>query len=477
MGQEIDTIQFTEQDFSEFSRHLTDETELLANWFKDKKFAEHEHVGGFELEVWIVDQNFNPIPINDTYLKRLNSDWVTPELSRFNIELNGDPEHLQSDALSKLHYSLKQSWEHCYQAAAEFDASLVMIGILPSVQENQLVIENMSKLKRYEALNEQVFRQRLGRPLKLDIHGREHLQTTHHDVMLESAATSFQVHWQVPISMALRAYNASLIASAVTVAVSANSPYLFGKDLWDETRIPLFEQSVAVGGIAGAAFGPMHRVSFGSGYARQSLFEVFDENHQHFPVLLPIDFTSNDEKMNYVRLHNGTVWRWNRPLIGFDEQQHAHLRIEHRVITAGPTVLDNIANAAFYYGLAHYLTTLDEPPEEKLEFAHARDNFYACAKSGLSAQVTWLDKKKGTIKDLLQNQLLDQAEQGLQSLGLDQVDIKRYIGVIRARVQNEQTGAIWQREYMHRYQCDMQSLTAAYHERQQSGEAVHTWTY
>lgn len=475
MGQEIDYIQFTPGHFADFSRHLTDETQLLADWFKQQKFATDEHVGGFELEVWIVDQNFNPIPINDSYLKRLNSDWVTPELSRFNIELNGNPEQLQSDALTRLHNSLQQSWDHCYQVAADFDASLVMIGILPSVREDQLVIENMSRLKRYEALNEQVFRQRQGRPLKLDIHGREHLHTTHYDVMLESAATSFQVHWQVPINLALRAYNASLIASAVTVAVSANSPYLFGKDLWDETRIPLFEQSVEVGGIAGAAFGPMRRVSFGSGYARHSLFELFNENHQHFPVLLPIDFNTDDEQMSYLRLHNGTIWRWNRPLIGFDAEQQPHMRIEHRVITAGPTVTDNIANAAFYYGLANYLAMQPEPPEEKLDFAHARDNFYACAKSGLSAQVMWLDKQKGNIKDLLQNQLLGQAEQGLQSLGLAESDVKLYIGVIRERVKNEQHGANWQREYVHRHQCNMQDLTAAYHERQQSGQPVSTW--
>ncbi len=476
MGQEIDTIHFTKQNFSDYQQHLSEETELLSEWFQNNRLSSHPGVGGFELEVWIVDKDYNPIPINDAYLNRLNSDWVSPELSRFNIELNADPENLQGQALSKLHSALQQSWDHCYQVAKDFDASLVMIGTLPSVREDQLVLENMSHMKRYQALNEQVFNQRKGKPLKLDIVGHEHLQTTHYDVMLESATTSFQVHWQMPIDQAVRAYNASVIASAATVAVSANSPYLFGKDLWDETRIPLFEQSVKVGGIEGAAFGPIRRVGFGSGYARQSMMELFHENHQHFPVLLPIEFDTPKEQMDYLRLHNGTIWRWNRPLIGFDKNDVPHLRVEHRVISAGPTVIDSIANAAFYYGLAYYLSQLTNAPEDELDFAMARDNFYASAKFGLNAHVTWLGNQKGTMKQLLQQQLLDVAEQGLIDLGLDRDDSCLYMGIIRERVNSGQHGAQWQRQYMNQHHCDMQSLTAAYTERQQTGEPVHTWS-
>jgi hypothetical protein len=476
MGQEIDTIHFTEQNFSDYRQYLGDETALLSDWFSTDKLASHANVGGFELEVWIVDQNYNPIPINDAYLRSLNSDWVSPELSRFNIELNGTPELLQGKGLSRLQQALEQSWQHCYQVAEDFDASLVMIGTLPSLRDEQLVLENMSRMKRYYALNEQVLLQRQGKPLSLDIVGREHLQTTHFDVMLESATTSFQVHWQMPIEEAVRAYNASVIASAATVAVSANSPYLFGKELWDETRVPLFEQSVQVGGIDGAAFGPVRRVGFGTGYVRQSMQELFQENCEHYPVLLPIAFDSEAEEMNYLRLHNGTIWRWNRPLIGFDAAGAPHLRIEHRVISAGPTVVDGIANAAFYYGLARYLSHLPEAPETLLPFAAARDNFYASAKHSLNARVTWIDGQKGPMKQLLQQQLIPAAEQGLLDLGIDKSDIDLYMGIIRQRVDSEQHGANWQKQYMHKYQCDMQSLTAAYAARQQSSEPVHTWS-
>jgi len=475
MGLEIDTIQFTQKNFSDYKRHLESESELLAQWFSQNKLSEHGDVGGFELEVWIVDKNFDPLPINKSYLDRLNSDWVSPELSKFNIELNGNPESLHGDALSRLHQTLQQSWDHCYRVAQDFDASLVMIGTLPSVRDDQLVLDNMSDMKRYFALNQQVFEQRKGRPLKLDIVGREHLQATHYDVMLEAATTSFQLHWQMPLSESVRAYNASVIASAATVAVSANSPYLFGKNLWDETRIPLFEQSVSVGGFDGAAFGPVRRVSFGTGYIRESLMENFKENLEHFPIMLPVAYDSEDEEMNYLRLHNGTIWRWNRPLLGFDDDDTPHVRIEHRVITAGPTIIDGIANAAFYYGLAHYLSKQDVVPEQLLDFATARDNFYASAKYGLNAHVTWFDDQKGLMKQLLKQKLIAAAEHGLNSLDISKQDINLYMGIIRERVENEQNGAQWQRNYMQKHQCSMQELTAAYASRQQTGAPVHEW--
>jgi len=476
MGEEIDKIDFSEEDFNQYQQCLSEETDLLSQWFNNQQLSSRSDMAGFELEVWIVDKDCNPVPINDAYLNQLNSEWVSPELSRFNIELNGLPESLNGKALSKLQQSLQQSWQHCYEVAGEFDASLVMIGILPSVQEDQLVLENMSKMKRYFALNEQVFRQRKGRPLNLDIHGQEHLKTTHYDVMLESATTSFQLHWQTPVDKVVRAYNASVIASAATVAVSANSPFLFGKELWDETRIPLFEQSVQVGGFESAVFGPIRRVGFGSGYARHSLMELFQDNIDHYPILLPINYESDAADMKCLRLHNGTIWRWNRPLVGYDEDGTPHVRIEHRVISAGPTIIDGIANAAFYYGLAHYLTSQSTAPEIELPFSTARDNFYASAKNSFNAHVTWMGEKKGRMKQLLNQKLLAAAEQGLQALDVDAGDIKLYMDIIRSRVETGQHGAAWQKQYYHQHQCDMQALTAAYVERQQTGEPVHTWS-
>lgn len=476
MGEEIDAVEFSEQDFKIYAQHLQEETSLLADLFSQNKLSSHTAKAGFELEVWIVDKDANPAPLNDSFLKKLNDSLVSPELSRFNIELNGAPENLQANALSNLHASLEKSWRHCFSTSEAFDASLVMIGILPSVTDKQLVLKNMSNMKRYFALNKQVLAHRKGKPLTLDITGHEHLKTEHHNVMLESATTSFQLHWQIPISESVRAYNASIIASAATVAISANSPYLFEKDLWDETRIPLFEQAVEVGGFNDAAFGPIKRVSFGSGYARESLMEVFQENLEHYPVLLPVEYNNDANELKSLRLHNGTIWRWNRPLIGFDEiTNQPHLRIEHRVIAAGPTIVDGIANAAFYYGLANYLKNLACAPELEIPFSTAKDNFYKAAKSSLSANVKWLDGYSGKMKTLLEQQLIPNAEEGLREMNISEDDIILYMGIIKQRVNNEQHGANWLRRYKEKYACSMQQLTAEYAKHQNTAKPVHTW--
>ncbi len=477
MGEEIDAVHFSAGDFANYQQHLQQENQLLADWFANGQLSSYGPGAGFELEVWLVDKNANPTPLNDSFLKKLDNHLMSPELSRFNIELNGEPEDLHGHALSRLQASLEKSWQHCTTVAASFNASLIMIGILPSVTDEQLVLKNMSNMKRYYALNKQVFAQRKGKPLQLDIVGRDHLKTQHHDVMLESATTSFQLHWQIPIKQSVRAYNASILASAATVAVSANSPFLFGKDLWDETRIPLFEQAVEVGGFNDAAFGPTKRVSFGYDYARQSLMNIFQENIDRYPVLLPVSYNEEINQLKYLRLHNGTIWRWNRPLIGFDETTNQpHVRIEHRVIPAGPTIVDGIANAAFYYGLANYLTQLASPPEHEIPFSTAKDNFYNAAKSSWQANIKWLDVYSGKMKKLLQTQLLSNAEKGLQQMDIAANDIDYYLNIIRQRVDNEQHGANWQRNYLKKHNCSMQQLTAAYAERQNTAEPVHTWS-
>jgi hypothetical protein len=476
MGQEIEAARFTPDNFVEYANRLREETALLGDWFESDTFSHRDRMGGYELEAWLVDTNARPAPLNEVFLKNLDNPMVVPELARFNVELNDHPQHLWGSAFSRFEASLGATWKQCSQCAAELHTRLVMIGILPTLQEAELTQANMSDMKRYRALNEQVLRLREGRPLELDINGRQHLKMTHNSVMLEAATTSFQLHTKVHPSKAVRAYNASMIASAPMVAVSSNSPYLFGHELWDETRIPLFEQSVAVGGFAGASHGPLRRVTFGSGYVRDSILECFVENEQHYPVLLPMRFNDGLEQMSYVRLHNGTIWRWNRPLIGFDYDGIPHLRIEHRVVPGGPTIPDMIANAAFYYGLMEMLMAADTPPEQQLEFSLARDNFYAAANHGMDAHATWLDGSRGTVRQLLQAQLLPLARDGLERLEIDADDIDRYLGIIQGRVETGQTGAVWQRTHARQHNRDLVDMTQVYRQNQDSGTPVHEWT-
>jgi len=475
MGQEISGSHFKKQDFERFARRLNEETALLRHWFETDALSRQHGVGGFELEAWLVDRAGLPAPINEQYLALLgDSALYSPELSQFNIELNSTPLPLAGDALRSMHRELEQNWGHCREVAQQLEADLVMIGILPTVSNRMLTLEHMSRMERYRALNEQVLRLRQGQPIELDIVGDEHLQTLHGDVMLEAATTSFQIHLQVARDKAVRYYNTMQLLSAPMVAISANSPLLFGKRLWQETRIPLFEQAVAIGGIAGAALGPLRRVSFGSGYARNSMMEVFQENAEHFPLLLPVALDERNESLSHLRLHNGTIWRWNRPLVGFDDDGTPHLRIEHRVIPSGPTVLDTIANCAFFYGLAYSLAEQDEPPEQLLEFSRVRDNFYAAARYGLNATVSWLGGQHGRMAELLQ-QLLPLAREGLDSMGCDDADSDAYLSVIEQRLSSGQTGAAWQLAYIDKHGADLAALVGAYQLRQNSGEPVHSW--
>ena len=475
MGQEITGVHFSEKDFAQFQQRLSEETELLKQFFQENRFDATQPVSGFELEAWLMDRQFLPSPKNAEFIQRFASPMVSPELASFNVEFNYTPQVLAGQALRTLHVEMQQLWDQGTQTAHDMDCHLAMIGILPTVRQSDLSMAHISAMKRYEALNEQVLRLREGKPLQLNIHGIEILRAEHHDVMLESATTSFQIHLQVPLDIAMRAFNASIILSAPMVAVAANSPFLFGKNLWAETRIPLFEQSVEVGGYGGVAHGPLRRVTFGSGYARKSIVEVFVENLDHYPVLLPTLIDEPMDQFANVRLHNGTLWRWNRPLIGIDNGKH-HLRIEHRVVPAGPSIVDSIANAALYYGLAYHYSHCEIAPEIQLPFEIARDNFYHAAQYGLDAALIWTDGKKYGMQHLMLDTLLPKAYQGLKDLGIDESDAKLYLGIIEARVKNNCNGAAWQRAYVAKHGQDMATLIKAYVERQNSGEPVHEWS-
>ncbi len=474
MGQEINRTDFTKGDFECFRHRLEDETLALKRRIESSRCSQQPPVAGFEIEAWLIDDAMAPASVNERFLEEFDDPFACPELAKFNIELNNEPVRLEGQALSRLHHSLEEIWPRACRSAGSIGVHLLTIGILPTLKQSALNLANMSKLNRFRALNEQILRLR-GAPIHLEIVGHEHMKTEHSDVMLEAAATSFQIHIQAPLNRAHHYYNAAILASAPVVAVSANAPYLFGKDLWAETRIPLFEQSIEVGGFEGAAHGPLHRVSFGSGYARRSILECFEENLNHFPVLLPITQDSEREAFEHLRLHNGTIWRWNRPLIGFDDDGTPHIRIEHRVVPSGPTVVDMLANAAFFYGLAEYLSRRAVDPEPLISFAQAKDNFYQAARFGMNAPIVWLNGSRSRIKPLLLKELLPNALLGLLQLGIDRGDAQQYLAVIRQRVESGQNGSEWQRRFIAAHGSDFRTMTNSYLTNQKSGRPVHEW--
>ncbi|MGD8476125.1 MAG: glutamate-cysteine ligase family protein [Burkholderiales bacterium] len=471
MGKEIEQTTFSAEQSAEFVRRLQQETATLENWRATGGLSESGYVGGFELEAWLLDHNFFPLPRNEEYLQRLNYPLVVPELSRFNVELNGTPQSLKGGALRRLEEELNETWRHCVAVAKEFEATLAMIGTLPTVRQSDLSLNSISQRNRYLALNRQILKMRGGKPLELSIDGEQALSLTHEDVMLEAASTSFQIHLQPPASEITRFMNASMIVSAPLVALSANSPFLFGKSLWAETRIPLFEQSVATGT---AEHPQSARVTFGSGYLQDNPVDLFHENVENYPPLLPTLFDDSDE-LPHLRLQNGTIWRWNRLLVGFDEVRIPHLRIEHRPIPAGPTIVDMLANAAVFFGAVNFLARLKVAPEADLPFATAKDNFYRAARDGLDARLIWLDGNEVDVKTLLVDEILHMAGEGLLLLGIDDEDIERYIGIARARANSGLNGAAWQRAHASNCGHDLHRLTADYLSMQRSGAPVHEW--
>ena len=475
MGDEIRTAQFSEADAKRFHEALARETELLGSWLKDGRFDDQTYQIGFELEAWLVDLDCHPLPHNDAYLERYDNPLCLPELSRFNVEFNTPHTVVGPGMLSQLHEQLAGSWRQASEVAESMDIRLGMIGILPTVQASDLTLDSMSQLNRYRALNERIMDLRKNRPLQIDIRGRDYLSSLHEDVMLESGCTSFQVHLQVPQSRTVVAYNASLALSSATVAVSCNAPFLFGMDLWDETRVPLFEQAVSLPSLSGRARHRIGRVSCGSGYARESLLEFFEENLKAFPVILPQPFRSGDEEFMHLKLHNGTIWRWTRPLIG-SEKGVPHLRIEHRVMSSGPTEIDMIANVAFFVGVMMAALEGGEASSLDLPFAVAQENFYRAARSGLDAKVVWSDGVEYPIAELIREALLPMARRGLQASGLGEQEISRYLDIIEARVEKRRTGARWMRAWHYAHDDNMQSLVGAYLTRQQSGQPVHQWS-
>lgn len=475
MGQEITKQHFQHQDFQTFRQRLERETATVWRWYRENRFSRHPSLGGFELEAWLVDAAGRPAPIGEAFLSHLDRHLVCSELARFNVELNASPQTLNGRALHRMQDELARNWRVCSTVAERLGAALVMVGILPSVRLEDFHFDNMAPLNRYHALNEQTLRLRQGKPLAIDIQGRaDHLQLLFDSVMLESATTSFQIHLQVAAAEAVRIYNTALILSAPMVAICANAPYLFGRDLWDETRIALFEQSVDARDLSLPTLG-LQRVGFGSGYVSDSIIECFQENLDAYPPLLPMDLSGSPAPLPHLRLHNGTIWRWNRPLVGVDPDGTPHLRIEHRVVSAGPSIADMIANAALFFGMVRHYRKAETPPEARLPFAAARDNFYAAARFGLDAELLWLDGRRVTVAELLREELLPAARQGLEDLDMDPNDSDDYLGIVAARLAKRQTGAAWQRGWVARHGPDMDALTRAYLERQQSGAPVHEW--
>ena len=476
MGEEIGSECFTPEDRERFRQALDRETDLLLTWLDSHRDTPRGPTTlGFEIEAWLCDAEGRALAENDAFLEAMDSPLVSRELARFNVELNTSVFTAGPGSFTAILQELRDTVKRAGRAAARFDGGVLMAGSLATLPPEALGLHHMSPQARFRALNEAVLENRARRPLHVDIRGREHLQHDHDDVMLESLATSFQIHIGSAPGEAHRSLNAAMVASAPVLAAAGNTPYLFGHDLWEESRIPLFEQAVESGGFADSARGPIRRVTFGSGYLHDSVGELFRENRDHFPVMLPVDLHHPPEDLAHLALHNGTIWRWNRPIVGTDAGGRHHLRVEFRCLPAGPSLIDMLANAAFALGLIEWLRDAPGDGTAGTPFAEARDNFYHAAREGLHARLRWGHADPLPAPRLIRHQLLPRAAEGLENLEIDPGERDALLGIIAARVDSGQTGSAWQRRWVAQHGRDWAGLVRAYRGWQNTGAPVHTW--
>lgn len=443
---------------------------------------------GAEQEMFLVDKAMRPAPLAMEVLKRANDDRLTTEIGKFNLEANLSPRMLAGRGLLEMEREINELVELTRSVAAEAGAEIVMAGILPTFRHSDLTLENLMPSPRYHALN-QAMHQLRGGAFNVHIKGLDELQMTHDNIMLEACCTSFQIHLQVGADEFARLYNWAQVITAPLLALAANSPLFFSHRLWHETRIALFQHSTDERSNTRQLRSHPPRVSFGESWIKRSVIEVFREEIARFRVLLtkdidedPLELLARGQlpTLPALRLHNGTVWRWNRPCYGVNDGV-AHLRIEQRAMPSGPSILDEMANAAFFFGLMTALPDKFGEVDRLMSFDDAKDNFFAAARHGLKAQLTWFNGQDYPASKLVSEQLLPLAQKGLNQAGVDSDDISRYLNVIEERVKSDQSGSLWSLRSLAGMgnkgtrELRQRALVERMIENQQSGEPVHKW--
>ncbi|MFE8018185.1 glutamate--cysteine ligase [Streptomyces antibioticus] len=471
-------------------RCLTGLERLLAQ----KRFDRPKNLMGLEIELNLAGADGLPKMLNGQVLERIASRDFQTELAMFNLEVNIAPHRLGGRVFDQLAEELRTSLAYAHRKAGEVDAGIVMIGILPTLDRDDLVSSNLSEVDRYTLLNDQIVAAR-GEDFALRIEGVETLSCTSKSIVPEAACTSVQLHLQVTPARFADVWNAAQAVTAAQIAVGANSPFLFGRELWRESRPPLFTQATDTRPPELQAQGVRPRTWFGERWIG-SAYELFEENLRYFPALLPI---CDDEdplevldaggipSLAELVLHNGTVYRWNRPVYGIADGV-PHLRVENRVLPAGPTVTDVLANAAFFYGVVRALAEESRPVWTRLPFETAEANFDAACRYGIDARLQWPRRGRlGGVAEvdavsLVREELLPLAEAGLNAWGVEAADRDFYLGVIEERCRRRVNGASWQVATFHKAveagfarDAALAATTRRYAELMRLGEPVHTW--
>lgn len=436
---------------NKFTKYLLRDIQALERMIEGNMFTETAVKIGAEQEICLVDKHFKPAPIAMEILAAIKDPAFTTELAKFNLEVNLDPLDFTGDCFSSLHNTLDIKLASLQKLADSHEVNYILTGILPSLRKFDLELDNLTPLKRYTALIKALGRLR-GNVYELKIKGIDELNLQHDSAMLEACNTSFQVHLQVDPDNFVEKYNAAQVLAAPILAISANSPLLFGKRLWNETRIALFQQSLDTRLTSEHLRDRSPRVMFGNRWVDKSVLEIYREDITRFRIMLMTEVKGDCIKdleegiipeLSALNIHNSTVYRWNRPCIGMSSDGKPHLRIENRILPSGPTVIDEVANAAFWLGMMNAFDDHYPGIKKLMDFDTAKFNFLSTAFNGLESEMKWFDHKKSPVSEIIKKELLPIAREGLEKNNVNKEDIDKYLEVIEERNEIKKNGSSW----------------------------------
>ena len=492
MGEQKVSIAKDQQDVQAFVRRLLNDVRALEYMLKNDWFESDIVRIGAEQEMCLVDgKTFKPAKINQKVMKKMSKcAWLDTELAMFNLETNLTPLEFKGDALRKLEDENLDYIKKIRETVRKMGAEVILTGILPTLRKYDLDLENLTPNPRYLALMQSLHGQLQGKGFEIHINGIDELNIIHDSPLLEACNTSFQVHLQVSPANFVEQYNIAQTLTGPIIALAANSPLVFGKRLWHESRIAMFQQSVDTRTSQQHLRDRSPRVNFGNGWLHKSILEIYKEDISRFRVLMTADEKEESwEKINQgitpklksLQVHNSTVYRWNRPCYGISSNGKPHLRIENRVLPAGPTVVDATANAAFWLGAMIGMHQQHPDITKMLSWDDVRDNFIKASRYGIDSKFTWFGDKKFTAADLLLKELLPIAKEGLKERKVDQADIDRYMGIVEERVKLHCTGARWMLRAFTNLKKSITNdeaaavVTACIIENQEKEMPVHQW--
>ncbi len=489
MGQKTVSIISNSKDKERFVKYLLNDIKALEIMIEKDMIEKGKNRIGAEQELCLVDATWRPTPIILDILPKINDKHFTTELAKFNLEINLDPIEFKGNCISKLEENLLKYINKAEKVLSEQNAKVILTGILPTIRNKDLNISNMTPLERYYALANSLSNLRGGQ-FEFHISGTDELITAHDTVMFESCNTSYQLHYQVSSDQFVDLYNWAQLISGPVLASSTNSPILLGKRLWRETRIALFQQSIDSRQSNDHLRERSCRVSFGNRWIYDSIVDAFKEDIVRFETLL-----SNDEKTNSLKMleegeiptldallvHNSTIYKWNRPCYGIYDGK-PHFRIENRYFASGPTIPDQVANAAFWFGLMSGMPEEFKNIQNKYEFDDAKTNFLKAARDGLDNKFLWIDGIKYSGQDLILKILIPIAKEGLHRAKIKKEDISKNLGIIEERVKSGMTGSQWMLDSYSNLRKNgtrdqaLVATTAAIYNRQKEMKPIHEWS-